>query len=118
MAMYIMKASKDPKSDLYVEWSSVVDAPHRWGTSAYIGLDTGRKLRTDKNGTSFHDGAIGGWDDKGIIVHNMGTKHGFYYLKREKLEEFLTQLSSGDYTDPEHQQKVLDECTSGIKDDD
>lgn len=115
MPRYIMKVSKDPNIDLYVEWSTVVDAPVAWGRAQDLGLSGERKRRTDQHGTSMYDG-YGGWDSNGMIVHNLGTKGGFYWLKRENLEQFIRMLSDGNPEDAEHQQKVLDATTDEITD--
>ena len=115
MPRYIMKVSKDPNIDLYVEWSSIVDAPVAWGRAQDLGLSGERKRRCDQSGTSMYDG-YGGWESKGMVVTNMGTKPGFYWLERDNLEKFIRMLTDGDPENKEHQQKVLDECTSEITD--
>lgn len=118
MPRYIMKTAKN--EDSYVEWSTVVDAPIKWGPAEdFADLVPERKRRCDETGTTMHDSAWGGWEDSGMIVHNMGNRHGFYWLDRGKLHEFLVALSeNGSPEDPDHQQAVLDAHTKEITDED
>lgn len=117
MGRYIMKADKD--HDLYVEWSTVVDAPVGWGPAAsFSSLDVGRKARCDETGTSMHDPQWGGWEDDGMIVHNLGNRHGFYWLERDKLYAFMSALGGyAEAEDPDHQQAALDAHTKDITED-
>lgn len=101
----------DREHDLYVEWSSIVEAPTFIGTRAEMlryltprsdpnepGLNLGRRhtdpearlRRADETGTSSlpdpeYDGPpFGSWDDKGFIVEQKG------WLPRERLYAYLT----------------------------
>jgi hypothetical protein len=115
MPRYIMKTSQTEAS--YVEWSTVVDAPVKWGPAEdFSDLIGERKSRCDETGTTMYDSAWGGWEDTGMIVHNMGNRHGFYWLDRDKLHEFLVALSDGSSEDPDHQQTVLDRLAKDITD--
>lgn len=116
MGRYIMKASKD--HDLYVEWSTVVDAPVKWGPAEdFLDLNLDRKARCDETGTTMHDPKWGGWDDTGMIVHNLGNRYGFYWLERNKLYDFIEALSANS-EDRDAQQAVLDAHTKDITDED
>ena len=111
MPRFIIKPTRD--DDLYVEWSTIVDAPTRWGTAADLRLTADRKARTDAWGTSSWDQFFG-WNQPSILVANMGDQE-FYDLPRENLKAFLEAL--GD--DPENrdvQQAALDKWATRVGD--
>jgi hypothetical protein len=105
----IIKAA--PDKDLYVEWSSIVEAPTAIGTRAEmhdylartqrnVGTDTAetRLARADANGSSSlrdpmstYDGVLdGAWEDEGMIVKQRG------WLPRAKLAEFAELYARDD----------------------
>lgn len=108
MPKFVIKADKE--HDLYVGWSTVVDAPTHWGTkeemlhSTVKALDVGfinkfeyeqecqRYDRADETGTSFFTGE-GGWGDQLWLrwswVDGDLKETGSYFLPRDKLYEFL-----------------------------
>lgn len=116
-----------PKSEKYVLWSSVVDAPVGYGTrealqSGPMGYDytDDRFERAEQTGTSLRDGAYG-WNSKyrSVIVSELGTKRKFYLLDLDNLEPFMDALFMDGNAGKEHEQKVLDEfCTMLDLDDD
>lgn len=103
MGRYIMKADRD--RDLYVEWSTIVDAPIGWGTleeyrqSAEWGtwLTTARLAFLEEHGTTAmytYPGQrtqTGAYDDTDILIANMGDGR-FYLLPRANLHEFITAI--------------------------
>jgi hypothetical protein len=104
MPSYIVKAA--PDEDLYVEWSTVVDAPIRWGTSDALVLRRDRKSRADATGTSSFDGFYN-WEQESFLVANLGDGH-FYRLPRHNLRVFLETLSAAP-EEQETQQAALDQ---------
>jgi hypothetical protein len=70
MPRYLIKP--DPGRDLYVEWSTIVDAPIGHGTRAEWlgeGADPTRLDRADRTGTSaYRPLDIGAWDDEELMV--------------------------------------------------
>lgn len=115
---YILKATKDPNIDCYVEWSTIVDSPIRWGRAQDIGLAGSRKRRTDQTGTSCHGGEHG-WHDphNALMVRELGTKGQTYMLDREKLYNFIRFLSEdGMQEDRDHQQAALDKYCRELHD--
>jgi hypothetical protein len=103
MPSYIVKA--DPNEDFYVEWSTVVDAPIRWGTAAEVTARRDRIARADATGTSSFDGFYN-WEQASFLVANLGDGD-FYRLPRRNLRAFLGTLS-GASEDRETQQAALD----------
>ena len=106
MPRFIIKPTRE--DDLYVEWSTIVDAPVAWGPASIFpesALPTDRKERCDTNGTSSFDGFFG-WDTPVIIVANMGDGD-FYDLPRENLKAFLESLGDNP-EDRDTQQAALD----------
>lgn len=87
MPKYILKVN--PDEDLYVCWSTVVDAPTFWGTKQdfynhdyLIGDVTDDRFeRADKRGTSAFDGD-GEWGDKLMYMQ-------YGMLDRKDLKAFL-----------------------------
>lgn len=85
MGRFLIKC--DPNVDLYLEWSTVVDAPVGVGTREQMEnrMNTpvrdevfmtkqaieSRLQRTDVTGSSYLDGSMGGWNDSGLILHNV-----------------------------------------------
>jgi hypothetical protein len=104
MPSYIVKAH--PDRDLYVEWSTVVDAPIRWGRASDFPppIPADRKARADSRGTSSIDGFYD-WDQKTLIVANMGDGD-FYQLPRSDIDNFLSVLED-DPEDRDQQQHAL-----------
>lgn len=103
MGKQIIKVA--PDRDLYVEWSSVVEAPTAWGTRDWMvehlrATATGdgwtspfdqveqRLRRADKAGTSAFECGCG-WDDAGEIYMQQG------FLPRRRLGELIAQYEAG-----------------------
>lgn len=101
MGRYVIKAARD--QDLYMEWSTIVEAPTAIGTRSEIltHLQSSpraadhpevRVTRADLTGTSAlrdpessYSGPLdGAWDDEGLIVEQRG------WLPRDRFAEFLT----------------------------
>jgi hypothetical protein len=84
MGNIIVKAAKD--LDLYVEWSSIVEAPLTWGTRQEF-LDEGyaeeRLERADARGSSSYIGICFWGDDDGLILEQRG------FLPRAKIPAYL-----------------------------
>jgi hypothetical protein len=92
MGTIVVKPDRD--KDLYVGWSSIVDAPVWWGSRAevlqYL-ADDGRGwsgdapdirlARADETGTSAYDKRDGGWDDEAFVYEQRGL------LPRRRLAE-------------------------------
>jgi hypothetical protein len=115
MPRFIIKPTRE--DDLYVEWSTIVDAPIAWGPASIFpesALPADRKERCDAWGTSSWDQFFG-WDDKTILVANMGDGD-FYELPRENLKPWLEAL--GDKPDEQDvQQAALDQYATRVKGD-
>jgi len=104
MARFILKTATD--SDLYVEWSTIVDnlvavGDREWFKSQ--GIDAERLDRADKTGTSCKgferegDGyAFGSFADNGMILCNMQTRRGFRWLPRKNLHAYAEAVMRGD----------------------
>ena len=117
MPHYMMKADKE--HDLYVEWSTIVDAPVKWGTWEEMAADPEtrphyfreRKDWIDEHGTSVQ-GRIGSypfegsWEDS-VLIANMGDLR-FYTLQRDRLYDFLVELSQVQPPTPRSEQTALD----------
>lgn len=106
MGRLIVKADKD--LDLYIEWSTIVDAPTFIGTRQetldYLlkgdrhGIPTREEVaqrltRTDLNGSSDMSCRDGWWDDAGFIP---GTPKGQRWLKRGRLAAYSLLVCGGD----------------------
>lgn len=116
MPRFIIKPERD--TDLYVEWSTIVDAPTRWGPAADFSTETlpaDRKERCDAWGTSSWDQFFG-WDQKTILVANMGDQE-FYELPRSYLKPWLEALGDNP-EDRDVQQAALDKYATRTRDDD
>jgi len=97
----------DQSTDLYVEWSDVVDAPtfvgsredllrylERTGPSSFITREPNaqRLMRVDETGTSMlraingkdREPLDGSWDDTGLVYKQIG------WLRRHQFTEFFT----------------------------
>ncbi|MET9779372.1 hypothetical protein ABZ023_34930 [Streptomyces sp. NPDC006367] len=99
MGRCIIKATQD--EDLYLEWSSVVDACTRVGTRAeFLALGHRQEAldRADRTGTSDIVAHLGGWDDDSLGVGT--TEHrqheGPLILNRADLVAFARHLAVGD----------------------
>lgn len=98
----ILKASQDPAEDFYIEFSTIMDQPLRWGRASYVGVDEERKERTDETGTSeypFHFAGIshpgrGAFDSKGVLIRDFGTQFTDFYLPRRHFRDFFLALGS------------------------
>lgn len=112
MGYTILKATQDENDDLYVNWSSYVDAPVMWGTEAELveamedtHADPKRFERARRTGTSSHIGS-GAWG-KSLIVAEMGNTNDQWILPRESLKAFVDRLSCDRIEDKDYQQEVL-----------
>lgn len=109
MPSYIVKA--DPDTDLYVEWSTIVDSPIAWGPASHFSNEDPKRLeRADRTGSSSMIGEYT-WDDEDIHVRELGTTHNMYFLPRKDLKAFLECLSENPVDrspSKEQQQKALD----------
>lgn len=114
MGQAIVKAAKD--RDLYLIWSSVVDAPvwvgdraelleHLWDeyrrehpnstpNPGYGPED--RIARADRTGTSMIDPPVYGWDDDAIIVMEGSPDDGWYHIRRDRLADYAEALLRDD----------------------
>ncbi|QAY70005.1 hypothetical protein [Xylanimonas protaetiae] len=93
MPSYIIKA--DPDTDLFVEWSTVVEAPTRWGTRAQLeaaGFDADRLDRAATKGSSCR-GDIADWYvwGEGFIYQQQG------WLPRARLAALVERLGSDEH---------------------
>jgi hypothetical protein len=104
MGRCIIKASRD--EDLYLEWSSVVDACTMVGTRSEF-LASGHREdaldRADRTGTSDRVAQFGGWDDESLGVGT--TEHrqheGPLILERADLAAFARLLAVGNSKEAE-----------------
>lgn len=108
MPSYIIKAT--PTEDFYVMWSTVVDAPTRWGTRAEIvrqcwdvrDVAPERFVRANENGTSAAwpdwpaDDQPYGWSDEGWMVRECipHDDNGAWVLPRANLRAFCEALGA------------------------
>jgi hypothetical protein len=132
MPTMILKGDRD--TDLYCQWSTVVDAPTWVGTrdellasllthpdaySSYLDMTprqviTARVDRADLTGTSaYREYGFGEWDSNGFIVgHHTGIQGGgFRWLGRGDLTAYLTALR-------DEQWQAAYDITTPIPDDD
>jgi hypothetical protein len=93
MGSCIIKAS--PQEDLYLEWSTVVEAPTAVGTrkqmAEYLRVNGSRDpesrlARADSRGSSAWDIDLGGWRDEYLIYQQQGL------LPRDRLAEAARRL--------------------------
>ncbi len=99
-----------PDRDLYLVWSSIVDAPVAVGTRAeMVGwarqewrLEEERAeaalMRADELGTSDRRFNTGGWDDDELPVFNgwQPPEPGWWYIRRDRLVEFAEAILRDD----------------------
>ncbi|MFE9099867.1 hypothetical protein [Actinomadura geliboluensis] len=99
MPYYILKP--DPDRDLYVEWSTIVDAPVGHGTRAEWvaeGIAPARLDRADRTGTSaYRPLAVGAWDDAELMVAEPLGRHRL--LPRDHLVAYTLALYRRAVTD-------------------
>ncbi|WP_274036667.1 hypothetical protein [Streptomyces sp. MMBL 11-1] len=100
MGRCILKATRD--DDLYLEWSSIVDACTLVGTRAEV-LASGRHRedaldRADRTGTSDRVALLGCWDDNhlGVGTTEHRQQEGPLLLDRADLAAFARHLADGD----------------------
>ena len=106
MPRYILKCDRD--TDLYVEWSTVVDNVTRVGTREqciHDGIEAERLARADKTGTSvvrfwtegdgYHEGSF---EDEHLLVRNCQTidDHGGMLLPRDRLLDYARLVYAND----------------------
>lgn len=115
MPRFIIKPERDV--DFYVDWSTIVDAPCEWGPAAAFTepIPADRLARADETGTSCRDPRFFGWDDKTLIVANMGDGD-FYQIPRENLRAWLEALGETP-DDQAAQQAALDQYATRCGDD-
>lgn len=96
MPHYIVKIDRD--TDLYVNWSTIVDAPGAIGTreglADYLRFTAGEKAadaarfdRADATGTSSIDGFYG-WDEQEFIVEQRGL------VKRSDIPQLVAAMEN------------------------
>jgi hypothetical protein len=101
MPSYVIKL--DPALDLYVYWSTVVEAPLFWGDAAELTeylVENGEKkpeysrpeiaqriARANQNGSSAIGFRFGYWDDTHLIYQQEGM------LPRSRLHDFLASFN-------------------------
>lgn len=109
MPRVILKA--DPSEDVYLEWSTVVDAPTEVGSRVEmleilmsdrpgepqetVAVAEARLSRADMHGSSaFSAWRFGWWDDPILILQDFWTKDkgGYYTLTRENLLAFARAI--------------------------
>jgi hypothetical protein len=106
VAQTIVRAARD--SDLYIVWSSIVDAPvavgHRAEMVAYAAnewrLDPDAAeaavVRADTNGSSDRVMRFGWWDDEHLLVMEGSPTDGWYHISRDRLVEYAEALLRDD----------------------
>lgn len=99
MGRCVIKAARE--ADLYLEWSSVVDACTRVGTRAEFragGHSQEALERADRTGTSDRVARLGHWDDEplGVGTTEHRRQEGVLLLARTDLAAFARFLSAGD----------------------
>ena len=101
MPTFIVKA--DPDDDFYVHWSTVVDAPTKWGPRD-SSEPAERWERADQNGTSAawpelpDDEQPFGWNDDEFMVMEIEpyAPGGHYWtLPRKNLRAFCERIEQG-----------------------
>jgi hypothetical protein len=114
MGRFVVKADRD--RDLYLIWSTVVDAPIWVGDRAELvkelwaeyrrehphstpnaghGPDA-RIRRADETGTSALDCDWYGWDDETFMVMAGAPDDGWYHLRRDRLADYAEALLRDD----------------------
>lgn len=114
MGRFVIKAAKD--RDLYLYWSTVVDAPIWVGDRAELAdylqgeyradhphsipspghSPADRIARADRTGTSALDIATGAWDDETLIVMAGSPDDGWYHIRRDRLSDYAERLLADD----------------------
>ena len=90
MPHFIVKVAKD--EDLYMDWSTIADAPAGWGSREDMigfGIEPDRLDRADENGASTI-GEVSGWfwwGDDQFIYDQQGMLH------RSAVPELLARIS-------------------------
>jgi hypothetical protein len=123
MGRYIMKA--DREHDLYVEWSTIVDAPVGWGPLEDLTSDpdwghtfTPERLAwLEEKGTSvmvrYGSGTFeGSFGDVPVFIRELGDGSA-YQLPRENLYDFIMALAA-DPDSKQVQQSALDRYAERI----
>jgi hypothetical protein len=96
MPRVIIKTSRD--EDMYLEWSTVSDAPTFSGTRSELveaGVEEDRLLRADESGSSAHSPFFK-WSDPILIVQDAWGKRGYGIIQRKNLSRLASQLDSKD----------------------
>jgi hypothetical protein len=124
MGQMIVKAARD--RDLYLVWSSVVDAPIAVGTRSEMATYAGREWRYDvdeaeavlrrveERGSSDRSTRAGWWDDDALTVMEGSPADGWYRIRRDRLADYAEALMRDD----EGAAQALLECWHRIGDDD
>ncbi len=106
MGQAIVRASKD--RDLYLVWSSVVDAPVAVGDRSYmlkyaerewrLSADAAQAAvtRADDNGSSARAIRFGFWDDETLPVMEGSPGDGWYHIRRDRLVQYGEALLRND----------------------
>jgi hypothetical protein len=103
MGRALLKPKKD--ENFYVEWSSIVEAPVKWGTRRMFTSDWNERelARVDEHGTS--TGWYDGWDDPdpGLMYEQRGRVKledlkdlVFAIVKKDDLTPFITPFEEDD----------------------
>lgn len=106
MGQAVVKTTRD--RDMYIVWSSIVDAPVYVGDRAamvqYVQqewrLDADRAeaalVRADTEGTSDRAIKFGHWDDDYLPVMEGSPRDGWYHIARDRLSAYADALLAGD----------------------
>lgn len=98
MPRVIVKPS--PDIDLYIDWSTVSDAPCRVGSREEMlggGIDAERLDAADRNGSSANESwRAGWWRDKGFIVQDFWAAKPHAWIPRANLLALARALLRGD----------------------
>jgi hypothetical protein len=106
MGQAIVKAARD--RDLYMVWSSVVDAPVAVGSRNQMveyarqeWRDTPEQAeaalqRADTNGSSDRAMRFGWWDDETLPVMEGSPPDGWYHVRRDRLVDYAEALLHDD----------------------
>lgn len=92
MSTYILKVS--PNKDLYMEWSTVLGGPVRWGTASELELGGRLQAEIDVAGTSSPDTDFG-WEQDTLQVYNIGHEMG-WSIPRESFADILDAIANPD----------------------
>lgn len=114
MGQAIVKAAHD--RDLYLIWSSIVDAPVWVGNRAELleylwheyrmahpdstpnpgKAPEDRVARADRTGSSMISPAVYGWDDEALMVGEGSPSDGWYHIRRDRLVAYAEALLADD----------------------